>query len=88
MMMLNTKMMIGVAILAVLSVSTSAAGDRQTRKTNLRKHRRNKMIHSNNNNNNNNVDITEDVAFWTRSLQSSFPPSPTPVPPPTPSGGV
>ena len=86
-MMLNTKMITGAAVLALLSVCASAAGDRQTRKRNLRKQRRNKMIHSNNNNNNN-VDITEDVAFWTRSLQSSFPPPPTPVPPPTPSGGV
>lgn len=93
-MMLNTRM--GVALLALFATSSSAAAkkndDRMTRKRHLRKQmagsntkkhlvtRKNKKQH-----NDNDVDITEDVAFWTRSLQSSFPPQPTPTPPqPTP----
>ena len=93
-MMLNTRM--GVALLALFATSSLAAAkkndDRMTRKRHLRKQmagsntkkhlvtRKNKKQH-----NDNDVDITEDVAFWTRSLQSSFPPQPTPTPPqPTP----
>ena len=93
MMMLNTRM--GVALLALFATSSLAAAnkndDRMTRKRHLRKQmagsntkkhlltRKNRKQH-----NDNDVDITEDVAFWTRSLQSSFPPPPTPpdVPPP------
>ena len=93
MMLVNTRM--GVALLALFATSSLASAkkndDRMTRKRHLRK----QMAGSNTKkhlvtrknrkqNNDNDVDITEDVAFWTRSLQSSFPPPPTPPRPPTP----
>lgn len=95
MMMLNTKL--GVAVLAFFSTSGSAvaaAGDdsnsknqlgrkrRTTTKTNLRKGNRNNLATKRQDKH---VDITEDVAFWTRELQAgSMPPVTRPTRAPTP----
>lgn len=75
-----------IAIISVVSsVVVASAATTVDKKTLLesrqqrRQMRKNKVIHSNNKH----VDgkfvmNAEDVAFWTRSLQSSFPPSPVP----------
>jgi len=96
--MLNTK--ISVAILALFAVSTSAVDNKADGRRNRRHLRKQKMVGNNNASHNNkkarkakiiadnmnNKDITEDVAFWTRALQSSMPPTPRPPTPrpPTP----
>jgi len=97
MMMINTK--ISVAILALFAVSTSAVDNKDGRRN--RRHLRKQKMAGNNNashnnkkarkakiiaDNMNNKDITEDVAFWTRALQNSMPPTPRPPTPrpPTP----
>jgi hypothetical protein len=67
--MLNIKI-----ISVVLAVVACASADGTTKLHKKRALRRAKVVAAATN------DLTEDVAFWTRSLQSSLPP----VPPPTP----
>lgn len=85
MMMLNTK--IGVALLAFVAGTASAAtndADHHNNKRFLRKGRKHRIQTQNQKLD---KDITEDVAFWTRSLQSSMPPPTPPNPTPKPQQG-
>jgi len=84
--MLNTK--IGVALLALFASTAAAANKNENNKHINKRHLRKGKNHRARATRNNKTilanDITEDVAFWTRSLQSSIPPvlrPPTPTPP-------
>lgn len=71
--MINTKVL--VAVLAVVACA-SADGTTKIRRKRALRHRAGVSAAAATN------DLTEDVAFWTRSLQASLPP----VPPPTEGG--
>jgi len=77
---LNRK--IGAALLVIIASTASATANNEHKKRHLRKGNNRTAKKDNTMQTILANDITEDVAFWTRSLQSSMPPDPTP--PPTP----